>query len=126
MKKVNLENYRKDKYYPRIVSVVEDILSNGNIVKTIDVFVELGMLEKKKLKDWKEGRAPYLEKVLSGSLSKLSRILRILRFHVHDLNLKPQKQCIKNGKKVLRYSKYGDRNLEEAYSYEFVKLSKKM
>jgi len=57
------------------------------------------MLEKKKLKDWKEGRAPYLEKVLSGSLSKLSRILRILRFHVHDLNLKPQKQCIKTAKK---------------------------
>jgi hypothetical protein len=31
----------------------------------------------------------YLEHVINCNLSRLSRLLRILRFHAHDLNLKP-------------------------------------
>jgi len=119
MKKITLENYKEDKYYPKIVKAVDAILSERNIVRTTDVFVSVGMLEKRKMEDWKSGRVPYLEKVLNGSLSKLNRVLRILRFHVHDLNLRPQKHTVRNGKKILRYSKTGDPKLEDAYSLDY-------
>ncbi len=34
MKKVTLENYKEDKYYPKIVIAVDAILNKKNIVKT--------------------------------------------------------------------------------------------
>ncbi len=125
MKKVTLENYKKDKYYPKVVVAVDTILNDHSIVRTIDVFVSVGMLEKKKMEAWKAGHIPYLEKVLNGSLSKLNRVLRILRFHVHDLNLRPQKHIVRNEKNILRYSKTGDPKLEDAYSLEYAIVSKK-
>ncbi len=97
----------------------------GRAVKTIDVFVSLGMLETKKMEAWKSGRVPYLEKVLHGNLSKLNRVLRILRFHVHDLNLRPQKHIVRYGKKILRYSKTGEPKLEDTYSLEYAIVSSK-
>ncbi len=45
---------------------------------------------------WENSQIPYLGKVLQGSLPKLRRILRILRFHAHDLNLGPKISIYKN------------------------------
>ena len=124
MKKITLQNYRKDKYYPRIVKAVEKILAHEREVKPLDAFFKMGMIEKKNIDRWKKGQVPYLERVLQGNLSKLSRVLRILRFHAHDLNLSPKVTPYKRGKKVLRFSKYGDSKLEDAYSTHFIKLGK--
>ena len=124
MKKVTLQNYREDKYYPKIVKVVDKILINDSEVKPLDVFFKMGMIEKKKIDLWEKGQVPYLEMVLQGSLSKLNRILIILRFHAHDLNLSPKITSYKKGKKILRFSKSGDSNLEESYSRHFIKLGK--
>jgi hypothetical protein len=124
MKKVTLQNYRQDKYYPKIVNAVYKILACGKEIRPLDVFFKIGMIEKKKIELWEKGRVPYLEIVLQGSLSKLNRVLRILRFHAHDLNLCPKITPYKRGKKVLRFSKSGDPKLEEAYSRHFIKLGK--
>lgn len=124
MKKVTLQNYREDKYYTKIVKVVDKILIHHSEVKPLDVFFKMGMIEKKKIDLWEKGQVPYLEMVLQGSLSKLNRILRILRFHAHDLNLSPKITSYKKGKKVLRFSKSGNSKLEEAYSRHFIKLGK--
>jgi len=66
--------------------------------------------------------------VVKCNLSKASRILRILRFHAHDLNLKPSMTVYKRktagGKIPLRFSKSGEKNLEEAYARHFVRLGK--
>jgi hypothetical protein len=82
------------------------------------------MIEKKNIEKWENGQIPYLEMVIRGSLSKLNRVLKILRFHAHDLNLGPKVTPYKRGKKVLRFSKSGDSKLEEAYSRHFVKIGK--
>lgn len=124
MKKVTLQNYREDKFYPKIVNAVEKILIHNKEVRPIDVFLKMGKIEKKNLNLWEKGQVPYLEMVLHGSLSKLNRILRILRFHAHDLNLAPRVTPYKRGKRILRFSKSGDPNLEKAYSRHFVKLGK--
>ncbi len=124
MKQVTLDNYKNDKFYPKVVKAVDEILTDKDVVKTTEVFIKIGMLEKKKMDEWKAGRVPYLEKVLSGSLSKLSRVLSILHFHVHDMNLVPQHNVKKNGKTVLIYSKSKSPKLEKAYSFEYKNISK--
>jgi hypothetical protein len=124
MKKVTLQNYRKDKYYLKIVKVVDKILIHEREIKPVDVFLKMGMIEKKDIDLWKKGKIPYLEMVLHGSLPKLNRILRILRFHAHDLNLIPRVTPYQKNKKVLRFSKSGNSRLEESYSRHFIKQCK--
>jgi hypothetical protein len=129
MKKISLENYRTDKYYPRIVHAVEQILETGDVVAPIDVFLRLGLTDKEAIQAWRLGRTPYLERVIKCNLSAASRILRILRMHVHDLNLRPSLTVyVKHGKGSrtrLRFTKTGDPNLEEAYSRHFLRVSSK-
>jgi hypothetical protein len=52
---------------------------------------------------------PYLERVINFILIRLSRLLRILHFHAHDLNLKPSATAYKrygqDPKQWLRFSK---------------------
>jgi hypothetical protein len=125
MTKTTVETYREDKYYPKIVRAVEAILAQGDVVTPVDVFVRMELLSKADVESWRFGRVPYLEKVSRCSLGKTSRILRILRMHVHDLNMTPsQTAYVKWGKgprTPLRFSKTGDPNLEAAYSRHFLK-----
>jgi len=72
---------------------------------------------------WKREQTPYLERVFEGSLSKANRILRIIGFHVHDLNMIPRKRGYfktgKEKKQPLRFSKSGNKKLDEAYSKHY-------
>ena len=128
MKKVTLQNYMTDKYYPKIVKAVDDELKSQNFVTPIRVFLSMGLLEAQDIDNWRKDRVPYLEKVIKCNLAKAGRVLRILRFHAHDLNLKPSvtvyRRETSGGKIPLRFSKSGERNIEEAYSRHFVKLGK--
>ena len=67
---------------------------------------------------------PYLERVFEGNLSKANRILRIIGFHAHDLNMVPSNthyyQWGKGKKRTLRFSKSGDKKLEEAYAKHYL------
>jgi len=49
----------------------------------------MGNLNKKDYENWRFGQVPYLEKVMEGSLSKISRQLRIIQLHAKDCGLKP-------------------------------------
>jgi hypothetical protein len=117
-------NYREDPLYPRIRRVVAEILEDGKVVSPIDVLVRLDLLAPEHLDDWLTGRVPYLERVIRCNLTKLSRLLRILRFHAHDLNLVPSvftyKRQSENSKRRLRFTKTGDPKLEEAYSRHYL------
>lgn len=121
MKKVTLENYAADRYYPRIVAAVEARLQSAGFVSPIDVFVSMELLEKEHVEDWWRGRIPYLEKVIKCNLAKAGRVLRILRFHAHDLNLLPRATAYRRRGRALRFSKSGEHKIEEAYSRHFVK-----
>lgn len=125
MTKVTVESYRDDKYYPKVVRAVEAILARGDVVAPIEVFIHMELLSKADVESWRFGRVPYLEKVIRCSLGKASRILRILRMHVHDLNMIPSHTAYvkwgKGARTPLRFSKTGDPNLEEAYSRHFLR-----
>ena len=78
MKTITLENYRTDKYYPRIVAAVAKILEQSNYVAPIQLFKEMGLLQDQDIENWRRGRIPYLEMVIKCNLSGTGRILRIL------------------------------------------------
>ena len=89
MKKVTVSTYRSDRYHPRVVRAFAKILARSDVVTPVDVFIEMGNLSKKNVDVWRQGKIPYLERVIEGSLPKVSRILRIIAFHAHDLNMAP-------------------------------------
>jgi hypothetical protein len=91
MKTVTVDNYHEDKYYPRVVRAVAKILSRANVVASVDMLLEIGNLMKKNVEAGRRGKGSFLEYVVEGNLSKPTRILRIICFHVHDLNMVPQR-----------------------------------
>ena len=128
MKKVTLDNYKDDTYYPKVVNAVDRVLSSKKYVTPIRVFQSMGLLEQKDIESWQKGQVPYLERVIGCNLHKASRILRILSFYAHDLNLKPSmtvyKRKVRGEKVPLRFTKFNDKNLEEEYARHFIVLGK--
>ena len=124
MKTVTVDNYHEDKYYPRVVRAVARILSCSNVVAPVDVLIEMGNLTKQNVEAWRHGKVPYLEYVIEGNLSKATRILRIIGFHVHDLNMVPHRgvyrQSDRSRNRVLQFTKSRIKRLEEAYSRHYV------
>ena len=116
--------YRDDPLYPRIERAMTSILAKGKVVAPVDVLVDMGLLAPETLEDWRRGRVHYLEAVIHCNLTRLSRILKMLRFHAHDLKLVPSITAYmrwgKGPKRRLRFSKTGEPNLEEAYARHFV------
>ncbi len=119
-----IDTYRDDPLYPKITRAVATILAKGKVVTPVDVLIGMDLLAPEKLEDWRRGRVPYLEKVIHGNLTRLSRLLRILRFHAHDLHLVPSVTAYmrwgKGPKHLLRFTRTGDARIEEAYSRHFV------
>jgi len=121
---VIVDTYRDDSLYPRVAQAVEELLAKGNVVAPVDVLVHMELLKPKRLEDWRRGRVPYLEKIIDCNLNRLSKLLRILRFYAHDMNLVPSATAYmrwgKGPKQRLRFTKTGDPQLEEAYARHFV------
>ncbi len=121
---VSVTTFRGDPLFPRIERAVATILQKGKVVAPVDVLIGMGLLAPNRLEDWRRGRVPYLEQVIEGNLMRLSRLLRILRFHAHDLKLMPSATVYlrhsKGSRQRLRFTKSGDAKLEEAYATHFV------
>ncbi len=99
MKAVLPENYLVDTLFPRVARAVDDLLASGMAVSVPRVLVKIGMLSPEKLREWQQGRVPYLERMVMGSLGKTNRIVRIVSFYAHDLKLPiaPQMQPVPSG-----------------------------
>jgi len=119
--RVTLKSYRKDKYYPSVVRAVARLLAESDEISPVAVLLEMGNLLPKHHDAWRRGRVPYLERVFQGNLSKANRILRIIGFHAKDLNMAARQRTYRQyGKKrLLRFSKSGDPNIEAAYSRHY-------
>lgn len=123
MRAVTVATFRDDPLFPKISRVVAIILEKDEVVRPIDVLIGMQLLSRNDLEEWRQGRVPHLEKVIDCNLTRLSRLLRILQFHAHDLNLVPSDAAyIRPGKGQeghLRFTKTGDAKLEKAYSTHF-------
>jgi hypothetical protein len=125
MKKVSVDNFRSDRMFPRIERAVAELLAKGSVVAPVDVLVGMGLMRSEHLEAWRRGEIAYLERVIMCNLSRASRILRILRFHAHKLDLKPSFTVYnrhgKGSKQRLRFSRMGDPNLDNAYATHLVR-----
>jgi hypothetical protein len=124
MTRPTVADFRLDPMFPRIERAVAAILANGKVVAPVDVLVKMDLVTQKDLEDWRLGRTPYLERVIRGSLSRLSRLLRILGFHCHDLNLVPSPTAYvrwgSGPRTPLRFTKTCEPRLEKVYARHFV------
>ncbi|GAA5481319.1 hypothetical protein [Haloferula sargassicola] len=123
--KPTVANYREFKDYPKIVAAVSRILARQRFVAPVDLFVEMGLLMPTDLERWKRGQVPVLERVIRCNLTKAGRILRLLRFHAHDLNLKPSLTVYRHRSHSLRFSRSGEPKIEEAYATHLVVVGKR-
>ena len=99
---------------------------------TVDVLMDIGYLKKTDYESWRNGKVPYLEKVCSANLGKLSTVLHQMRVYAQDRKLKPSfcyyKQWAvqkKDGQEkrpvvLLRFSKSGKADIEKQYATHFV------
>lgn len=129
MKEITLANYRQDRYYARIVKATGDLVREKGFVAPIELFIRMELLSPESVEDWRRGRIPYLERAIQCNLSRASRILRILRMHAHDLDLKPAltvyKRWTTGPRTLLQFSKTGARALEDSYARHFLSPGKR-
>lgn len=123
--KPTVANYREFKEYPKIVAAVSRILARQRFVAPLELFVEMDLLPAADLERWKRGQIPVLERVIRCNLTRAGRILRLLRFHAHDLNLKPSFTAYQHRSHRLRFSRSGEPKIEEAYSTHLVVVGKR-
>ena len=110
----------KKKFSQNVASIAGAAISRNGYVSPIDLFVGLGWLTIVKLTDWKMGKVPYLELVITASLGKLSKTMKEFRAWAVHSNLKPSHTVYKHKSCLLRFSKSGISNIEDAYSTHYI------
>jgi hypothetical protein len=121
MKKVTVNSYREDKYYPKVVKAVMLLLKESDEISPVSIMLQTGNLLPKDHEAWLRGQVPWLERVFQGNLSKANRILRIIGFYSHDLNMVSSQHIYRQrgSKRQLRFSRTGDSGVESAYARHF-------
>ncbi len=122
--RVTAANYRTFKEYPKVVDATARILARQPFVAPVGLLVEMSLLDPKDLARWKGGQVSCLERLIRCNLTRAGRILRLLRCHAHDLNLKPSLTAYRHKGQTLRFSRSGDPGVEEAYARHFVMVGK--
>jgi Fe-S-cluster containining protein len=101
-----------------------EVLRRQGYVSVVDVLVEMRRLRPASLEDWRFGRIPYLERVVEGSLAKLSLIGREIRKVARAQGLSPSltvyRRWGRGPRRTLRFSKSGLPSIEQAYSTHWV------
>jgi hypothetical protein len=97
------------------------LLKESDEISPVAILMKIGNLSQRDYEAWLHGRIPYLERAFQGSLSKANRYLRIIGFHAHDLDMVPIGHTYSQiGKKrVLRFSRSHDPNVEKSYGRHF-------
>jgi hypothetical protein len=111
---------KKKNISQRVASVAGEIVSQQGYVSVIDLFLKIGWLAPDKLLDWKRGRVPYLERVITANLGKISRAMKEFRSWAIHSKLKASVTIYKHGNHPLRFSKTGQSVIETAYSTHYV------
>ena len=104
--------------------ITTDLLKEKGYVSFVDIFMKLGKLSKEDYEKWRFKKVPCLEIMIKVNLSKISFIMKTVQRNSHKGGLRKSKTVYKSwgkgAKKILRFSKSGDPNIEEAYSTHFL------
>jgi hypothetical protein len=120
-----LKKTQIDPLLPLVAEVVAEILGASNVVAPLDVLLRLEIIEKEQVDAWRRGGVPYLERAITSGLSRVGRVLRLVREHCLALELQPTRgkylRTGKGGRRQLRFSKRGDEESELGYATHFVR-----
>ncbi len=89
----------------------------------IDVLVGLGWLPEASERAWRQGRVPYLERVVTANLSKTSKAMRHFRRWAEGRGLRPSETAYvarSRDRRPLRFSRSGKPSIELAYRTHWV------
>ena len=93
-------------------------------VCVVDILLQLDYLTKKDYEDWRFGRVDYLEMVCKINLGKLTLINKLIRKYSAELDLKSSwtgyNQYGKGINRRLRFSKSGDKTIEDRYATHYI------
>lgn len=106
----------------QVATVAGSFVSKKRYVSAIDLFLGIGWLTQDKLTDWKTGKIPYLERVITANLKKISRVMKEFRTWASHAKLKASITVYKHKGCRLRFSKSGNQNIETAYSTHYILL----
>ena len=107
-------------------SMYHQVLKDG-MAAPVQVLMDLGVLSLVDYERWRFGEVDYLERVCKVNLHKLAFIMKEVRAYARKNDLKGSwtfyKQWGRKGKKPavkLRFSKYGDENVEINYATHYI------
>jgi hypothetical protein len=108
----------------RVIRAAEAALADHHYVSALDIFVGMRLLAPAHVQEWRSGRVPYLERVIQSNLRKISRSMHVFRVWARERGLKPSETVYlartRGSRRQLRFSKSGDRGIEQAYRTHFV------
>ena len=107
----------------QIAVVATSALSARQVVTPVEVLIGVGWLNAADVEAWRRGRVPYLERVATANLAKLSTGLRLLRGWAHRNRLTPSETVYvawTRDRHRLRFAKTGDVNIERAYRTHWI------
>jgi len=117
----------------KVHNAVYQQCNNRGYAAVVDVLVDVGVLTKTKVEEWRFGNISYLEAVCNCNLRQLNLILKEMRVYSEKSGYKPSfcyykrwgtKKKNGQGKKPvipLRFSKSGNASLEKTYATHYVK-----
>jgi hypothetical protein len=108
----------------RALQAAEEALYKQQYVSPIDVFVGMKLLQPIHVDDWRKGRIPYLERVIQGSLGKITFCMKCFRAWAKEKGLKPSPTVYlartSGSKRELRFSVSGNPEIEESYRTHYI------
>jgi len=108
----------------RVTQAAEEALADHGYVSSIDVLVGANMLLEQHVRQWRQGRIDYLERMVQGNLKKISAAMHTFRGWAANHGLKPSetayKRMTRDGNADLRFSVSGDPEIEKLYRTHYV------
>lgn len=108
----------------RVVNAAKQILDKEGYVSPIEVMVAIGWLQPAHEKDWRQGKVPFLEKVIQVNLHKLTMAMKHLKQWALSSGLKPSQTVYmshnRKSKIKLRFSKSSNPKIEQEYSTHYI------
>jgi hypothetical protein len=114
----------KEQVKEKVSSAAYSLVNEKGYIAPVELLIRIDILPRADYENWRMGRIPYLEKACKVNLSKMSLLMKELRSYANKNNFKASftvyKKWGKGNKINLRFSKYGDINIEKLYATHYV------
>ncbi|MBU9723538.1 MULTISPECIES: hypothetical protein [Bacillaceae] len=112
----------------KLKEAVDQLVEEKGYVSIIDILIKLDKLSQKDYESWRRGKVGYIERVVNWNLGQLNFLLKEFRSYCLKKGLSPSwtgyHSWGKGKKRLLQFSKSGNKDLEDAYATHYVRKNK--